>query len=281
MTAIYRKRGSVTRWENGTLVRVTESGAAREEGDLFECWPEERPPIEAPRSDLAAIAASVRNAVPPGVAIERLILTEGAAEHELGDTRWRDETRRLHVSLTHGGVRALIDLGTFDVDEITRVAAVLARCDTAPRPAPPRLRLAPAVTAALLPSLAGLAPPNVTLLQTAGGVDGNGEPIVDVSIDTPVEREPWPNWYRPSYRVRPMRRPLNLRLECDVKEIDPSRPLAVALVAPVDGLVLRVLVDDGGRAYPAAVRITRIDAVGGARTWYPYGSGSFGAEMML
>ena len=37
---IYRKRGSVARWENGALVRVSESGVAFERGELFECHPE-------------------------------------------------------------------------------------------------------------------------------------------------------------------------------------------------------------------------------------------------
>jgi hypothetical protein len=36
---IYRKRGHTTRWENGTLIRVTESGVATET-DLFACHPE-------------------------------------------------------------------------------------------------------------------------------------------------------------------------------------------------------------------------------------------------
>jgi len=69
-------------------------------------------------------------------------------------------------------------------------------------------------------------------------------------------------------------------IECDVTEIESDRPVAVALLAPVSS-VLRVLIDDGKRAYPSTVRIARIDAVSNERTWYPYGAGSFGAEMML
>ncbi len=75
--------------------------------------------------------------------------------------------------------------------------------------------------------------------------------------------------------------PLNLRLRCDVNEIEPDRPVAVALLAPIEGLTLRVLVDEGARAYPATVHVTRIDAVSDTAVWYPYGGGSFGAEMML
>lgn len=36
---IYRKRGQTVRWENGTLIRVTESGVAWEEGERFICEP--------------------------------------------------------------------------------------------------------------------------------------------------------------------------------------------------------------------------------------------------
>ena len=42
MREVYRKRGSVVRWENGTLVRVTESGVAIEEDGVFTCHPERR-----------------------------------------------------------------------------------------------------------------------------------------------------------------------------------------------------------------------------------------------
>jgi hypothetical protein len=157
---------------------------------------------------------------------------------------------------------------------VATIAEALTRLDEEERDAPPRLRLAPNVTAALIPSLIGLAPPNVRLIQTAGGIDGRGNAIEEATAN-------WPNWYRPSYRVRPVRMPLNVRIECDVTEIEDARPIAVALLAPVRGLSFRVLIDDGRTAYPATVRVTRIDAVANARTWYPYGGGSFGAEMML
>lgn len=285
---IYRKRGGVARWENGTLVRVTESGVAIDGGELFECYPEpgQTPSIDEARAIAAArtIEAAVALVAASGVTIERLIVSDGAAEHECiasggrSPVRWSDRTERVHLSLVRAHTRALLDLGSFATGDVERVAGVLARAEEVEREAPPRLRLAPNVTAALLPSLAGITPPNVRLVQTAAGVDGEGAPIVEAA-------GPWPNVYRPSYRVRPMRMPLQLRLECDVTAIDRDRPMAVALLGPVSvtagGLFLHVLVDDGRRAFPSTVRVARIDAVSDRRTWYPYGGGSFGAEMML
>ena len=119
-----------------------------------------------------------------------------------------------------------------------------------------------------------MAPPNTRVVQTAVGIDGKGNLIEEATGG-------WPNWYRPSYRVRPIRMPLNLRIECEVTDMEPGRPVAVALLAAVEGLTLRVLVDDGASAYPATVRVSRIDGVATHRIWYPYGGGSFGAEMML
>jgi hypothetical protein len=284
---IYRKRGSVVRWENGTLVRVAESGVAIESDELFECHPEASGDV--PRIDESRVlhtANAVRTAV-GNVAIERLMVIEGVAEHECEDRRWTEHTQRIHLSLTRARTRAILDLGSFDMEDVVRVAGVLARAEDVEREAPPRLRLASNVTAALLPSLIGIAPPNVRLLQTAGGVDGCGDPILETSSSevSPRRGEAWPNRYRPSYRVRPVRMPLQLRLECDVTEIDADRPRAVALLAPVSiingELVLHVLIEDGDRAFRSTVRVARIDAVSDRRTWYPYGGGSFGAEMML
>jgi hypothetical protein len=290
---IYRKHGVTERWENGTLIHVTETGLAMETNNLFECRPMPPwggPPARRAAGSLPAAVADIQRAIPNGVTIERLIVTQGIAEHEYGENQWSEETERVHLSLVRNDVRALIDLGANmlaagqrpaarqagglpHVETIARVAEALTRLDVEREP-PARLRLAANVTAALIPSLLAVAPPNVRLVQTAGGVDGKGNAIEEATAD-------WPNWYRPSYRVRPIRMPLNVRLECGVTAIERDRPLAIALLAPVHGLTLRVLVDDGHRAYPATVRVTRIDAVAAERVWYPYGGGSFGAEMML
>jgi hypothetical protein len=257
---IYRKHGAVARWENGTVIRVTEAGEARETGELFECWPV----VEDRQSCLSGQAGLPVLHLPSA---ERLIVTRGLAHHQYGERTWTEETRRVHASLVHGKLRALFD-GETD-DGLQHIAETLKKAE-GEREAPRHLRLAPNVTAALIPSLLGIA----HVIQTAGGVDGYGNAIVEAEGD-------WPNWYRPSYRIRPVRVPHNLRLEHPATQIDETLPRAIALLAPVDGLTLRVLVEDGARVYPCTVRVTRIEAVSDERTWYPYGAGSFGAEMML
>ena len=276
MSETYRKQGSVVRWENGTLVHVAESGVAVESGELFTCQPE-RSAQASPSIDTEDIVETAARITAIGVTIERLIVSHGATMHQFRKQTWSEESRRIHLSMVHGRIRILIDLGTFDLADVETAAAALARSTDEERPVPPRLRLAPNVSAALLPSLAGLTPPNAELWQTGGGVDGKGEPIEETRIDAP----PWPNWFRPTYRIRPMRMPLNVRLRCNVTAIERDRPRAVALLAPVEGLVARVLVDDGRAAYPVTLRVSRIDAVAEDAIWYPYGGGSFGAEMML
>ncbi|HEY2830712.1 MAG TPA: hypothetical protein VGJ88_11390 [Thermoanaerobaculia bacterium] len=269
---IYQKRGRVARWEHGRVVDVSESGVATEARGLFVVSPGGGS-VDASLDDVASVAKPLLRIKP-----ERLIISHGVVEHICDGVCWREEARRLHVALTHNHLRALVDRADFDVEEVAKVAHALRRAG-AERDAPPRVRLAPSVTAALLPHLIrdgkGIAPPNVRLVQSAGGLDGNGEEIREAA------GPPWPNVFRPSYRFRPVSTPLNLRLECDVDVIDRDVPEAIALLAPVTGLMLRVLVADGGRFYPTTIRVSRIDAVSPDRTWYPYGAGAFGSEIML
>jgi hypothetical protein len=257
---IYRKRGITIRWENGRRVVVTESGVAVEKGELFECHPE---PWNDGRS-LSTLAASDEAPVVPQASYERVIMTTGYAEHECGDEQWSEHTHRFHASIVRGRLRALVDR----VEDVAPVADALSRAEANERPAPKRLRLAPNIAAALLPALPGI-------VQTEGGLDGYGNAIVESRGD------PWPNFYRPSYRVRPVRLPLNVRMEHERTEIDADLPAAVALLAFPAGNTARVLIADGGRVYPSLIRVSRVEAVSDTRIWYPYGGGSFGAEMMF
>lgn len=260
MREVYRKRGRVVRIEGGQLVRIHESGEAIEDGDLFMCAPVAAPPL--PEIDATRVIETARavRGIAAGLAIERLIVSEGFAEHRFGDVAWSEKSERVLVAIAHRKLRALVHVASFDLRELEIVARALARAGEE-RAAPKRLVLEPWVTAALLTGRG---------VQTAGGLDGKGRPIEE------CDREPWPNCYRPSYRVRPVSVPLNIRLE-PFGEIDGGAPRAVALLAPPS----RVLVVDGDDVHPATVSLEHIRAVGEPGAWYPFGAGAFGAEMML
>ena len=278
MREVYRKVGRSVRYEHGHLITVIESGEAVEEGNAFTARPwsaaGESPALHTDAVEGAV--ARIHSAVRHPLSIERLVVSEGTADHELGDIRWTETTRRVHAAIVFGRYRALIDLGDFDTGEIERVAEALPRLG-GERNAPERVVLEPRVTAALIPNLIGLAPPNVTMLQTAGGQDGKGMAIEEVIVDKP----PFPNWYRPSYRVRPQRAPLNVRATCTVTEIEPGVPRAIALLAPPHGLTMRVLIHDGNEVYASTVRVDRVDAISPVTRWYPHAAGSFGALMTV
>jgi hypothetical protein len=185
---------------------------------------------------------------------------------------WTEESRRVHLSLVKERLRVLVDLASFDLDAIRSAAVALTRAGHA-RKAPPRVRLAPNVAAALLPALVG----QIAIEQRGGGFDGRGLAIETraVTADDP------PNWYRPSYSIRPRRAWLNLR-PLPFGTIDESAPQAVALLAPVIGTNLHVLCIDGDDVFPTELSAEHVAAVSGREpAWYPYAAGSFGVEMML
>ena len=83
-----------------------------------------------------------------------------------------------------------------------------------------------------------------------------------------------------------MRMPMQLRLECDVTgDRSQTVRVAVALLAPVSVVTARSSCACSSTtaiaSIPSTVRVARIDAVSDESIWYPYGGGSFGAEMML
>jgi len=284
MTEVYRKFGRVVRYENGIVISVSEAGEAFEKDGVFQARPAVEEPAQTrvsvphPDPELAAFVAETQTNVAQTLLsvrsgrIERLIASAGTAKHETNGSKWTEESRRVHISLVNPPLRALIDLASFDVETVATIADALARAGVE-RDAPKRLRLAPNVSAALLPSLIG----ELAMEQSGGGFDGRGRPI-----DTrAVTHDPPPNWYRPGYAVRPVRAWLNIRA-LPFGRIDPDAPAGIALLEPVHGTSLRVLCVDGDAVFPTTVDASHIAAVSRAEpVWYPYAAGSFGAEMML
>jgi hypothetical protein len=291
MTEVYRKFGRVVRYENGVVISVSEAGEAFEEDGVFHA----RPAVEGPAqtrvsvphsadadlksslSHLQAYVAETQANVAQTLLsvrsgrIERFIASAGTAIHETNGSRWTEESRRVHISLVKPPLRALIDLASFDVEIVSTIADALGRAGG--ERSAPRIRLAPNVSAALLPSLIG----ELAMEQTGGGFEGRGRPIETraVTHDAP------PNWYRPGYAVRPLRAWMNIRA-LPFGRIDPDAPLAIALLEPVHGTMLRVLCVDGDDVFPTTVDASHIADVSRAEpVWYPYAAGSFGVEMML
>lgn len=256
MSEIYRKRGWSVRWENGVVVRAVESGVAVDDGEVFRCFPDARAAALLPHS---MSVDRILEVVKPHV-IERLIVAEGEAEHDCDGRQWRERSQRLHLSILRNGHRILIDQADFSLQTIERIFGVRWHRH---RPLPGKLRLAPNVAAALASLIA--------TDQRPGGIDGKGLPILE---------RPGSNWYRPSYRVRPVRVPMHLELRHDNAEIEDA-PRAIALLAPPHGPTLQVLIDDGESAWPAVIPVRMPRSVARDVTFYPYGAGSFGAEMML
>jgi hypothetical protein len=268
MTEVYRKWGNVVRYENGIVISVSEAGEAFEKDGVFQARPAQtRASVPHADADLKQFVAQTRFPL----RIERFIASAGIATHEIDGRKWSEESRRVHISLVNPPLRALIDLASFDVEIIKTVADALARAGDEREVK--RIRLAPNVSAALLPSLIG----ELAMEQSGGGFDGRGQPIETRAVTHDVP----PNWYRPGYAVRPVRAWMNIRA-LPFGRVDPDAPLGIALLEPVHGTSLRVLCVDGGEVFPVTVHASHIAAVSrDTPLWYPYAAGSFGAEMML
>ena len=269
----YRKWGRVLRYENGVFIHVQETGEAFEKDGVFHAHPAQTR-VSVPHSwaaELEACVAQTLLSVPSG-RIERFIASHGIATHETNGVTWTEESRRIHLSLVKPPLRALIDLALFDVSIVATIAGALARAGDE-RSAPQRVRLAPNVSAAALPSLIG----ELAMEQTGGGFDGLGRPIETRAVTA----HPPPNWYRPVYVVRPVRAWMNIRA-LPFGRIDPNAPLAVALLAPIEGTALRALCIDRHDVFPVTLDAAHIAAVSREEpVWYPFAAGSFGVEMML
>jgi hypothetical protein len=237
---IYRKWGRVVRWENGVLVRVEEAGEAREENGIFLAQPiahrEPLPEVDAER--VIETARAIGKA-------ERIIVSAGIALHECDGVRWHEETRRVHVALTRKPWRVLVN--DFDV---ARVASALQRCEG--ERDFEHVLLMPHVAMQLIEGACRAPLPGCPLEQMAGGIDGYGRPIERRR----VEGEP-PNFYRPSYRVRPVRRWMNVRA-LPFGTIEPA-PVAIALL---DTPLPTALVEDGERVFVTRLRVDHVTAAG-------------------
>lgn len=274
MTETYRKWGRVARWEHGVLVHVAESGQSDDSAETFQSAPMTKrdAPLSLIDPDAGALeraASAIADLVKPPIAIERLILTEGVALHEFGSLQWQEHTRRLHLSLARPPYRMLIDSAAFELD--CELLAAFAAMSLEPGPAPDRLLLAPPVSAAFLSARPGA----LSLEQAEGERDGKGQQIVRSAVTAALP----PNWYRPSYRVRPVRSWFHLRAIPFGILSDPA-PRAVALLSPIGDRIHALCIEDG-RASRRSFAPGRVLAAGAPAEWYPYGAGCWGSDILL
>ncbi|HUJ14847.1 MAG TPA: hypothetical protein VL284_13765 [Thermoanaerobaculia bacterium] len=272
MSELYRKWGRSVRRENGRLIHVDEAGDASDDAGVFRTRPtDEQIELAWPDSDAIDRAArEIEGMVKPPLLLERLFVSEASVTHECNGIRWSETLRRVHVAIARPPVRALVDLADFEFDLVQRIADALLRAG-GEREAPKRLRVAESVGAALLPLLA------IERRQIAAPHDGKGRRI-DERLVTSMQP---PNWFRPSYRLRPRRAWFHVRAE-ELGEVDEGLPEAIALLAPV-GEAVQLLCVEGDRVFPAAVIPARRPPLAArpSRRWYPYAAGTFGTELMI
>jgi hypothetical protein len=268
---IYRKRGRSVRREGNRLVWVDEAGEAVEDHSLFRTRAlDEAVHLPAPHAVAVDEAALVIEAmVAPPLFVERLFISEGIVAHEFGGISWSETSWRVHLSIARPPLRAIFDLANFGFDTVRRAVLALTQAKDERQP-PKRIRLREHVGAALLPFVP------VEKFQSAAAHDGKGQPIMERRI---TDEQP-PNWFRPSYRVRPRRAWFHQRVVA-FGDLDPDVPEALALLAPPGRREIRVLCVDRGVVYPTTVPIRRVVAAKPTVAWYPYGAGAFGAEVML
>ncbi|MGZ4811058.1 MAG: hypothetical protein ACXV7D_17165 [Thermoanaerobaculia bacterium] len=279
----YRKWGRVVRFERDSVISVEEAGEAVEDGQSFTVRPlREEVTLPVPAADVEAFGREVAALVPFGIRIERMIVSTGIAEHEFGGERWRETSARMHLALVEPArqLRATLELGgelliDLPLADVRVLASALLRAGGRVKH-PRHLVVAPSLAASLLPALLGV--DGITLMQTAGDRDGKGARISEQIIST---TDAFPNWFRPSYRIRPVRMPFHLCALSSATEIDPLFPRAVAILRVLDRLRFDVLCDDGSSVFEAPITIDRVRAVGAPAAWYPYGAGAFGSEMLL
>lgn len=321
----YRKVGRVVRLERGgdatRLVRIDEAGQATLSGDRFISASIDQSVAvsELDSSRVERIAAEIESLIEPPLAVERLLVSEGIAAHENlsaeGSVGWEERSERIHVAVVNRRcrARALLDLGDFDAAcrELTDVTGALAALE--PDRALPSLRspisggsaldsfrFQPRVTAALLAALIENVHPHstrqaVSIRQAAHSAircDGKGLSIEELTLvdSKGVQVESWPNWFRPSYRIRPVRMPFHVRLIGPKVASSPSIEVR-ALLAPIEidrGLVkLALLAYEGAVTHALAVEIAvgelmrRLHPVGEMETWYPYGAGAWGVAAAI
>ncbi|HVT04909.1 MAG TPA: hypothetical protein VHL58_16210 [Thermoanaerobaculia bacterium] len=289
-----------------SILRLDEHGLALTSGSSFESQSLDGDPSKVDCSMTLPIIEALDD---PDLrsCIERFTLTRGAALHRLqvedGDRYWPTTHERLHISLVHHGHRVELNLSCEDHSEISSLIRHTARALTAAKP----LGTGRIATASLMPAVAAqfwrvlvFSPAAAVLSQHAlrlqqkprqeGELDGNGAAVKVMDV---VENPSW-NVYRPSYRNRAVRLPLNVSVtivggEREAEEISflaMTRGPELTLSGNLEATALCSDLSTGD-FFVASMRISpadfcaRIIAISDRLVWFPEMAGVFGSDTLL
>ncbi len=320
MNETYRKRGVTTRLEiragGAVIVQTSEHGESTIADGVFRARTLSSPSVGEGAGDSNAVESmglSLEEMIPATVSLERATILEGSADHwwTEGDTErsWRENNARLHATLLNADRKTRIStnlgaahLNQIDLTLLTPAIAALADMRSASIPASPmNLTLENAVTAELWAALleAILRQPDskyATLemrqqLCPQSTRDGRGEEIRCVPLTNANGPLGIPNFFRPSYRVPPMRAAFHLDAVGIPTASAPSECSAVATLFPFanDGrrLSVTLLCSNPSGTFRGVVSMTpaewaeRLRAAGEDSFWFPVDAGSYGRRLML
>lgn len=315
MKETYTKRGVSVRIERSgrltsTVVTREHGVAMRERGQFHAESRGERTLASAPDVGGATDVARSLAALAGGrVAIERLTVASGVAEHTLVDgetnTTWSEEIARAHVSLVNreASLRVGVDIGAVRAAELPlhvaiETASALRLVAAGHLPSVGSVELSPAVAAALWRFLAGhpalVEGSRLRLTQSAHptwSLDGIGKEIQqrEISAGSPS------SLFRPSYRIAPV--PAWFHVSAALKGPRRSRsrrkpPMrAIALVRPFrltrTSVSARVLVAMETASLVVELDIPReelastVVRMSGDAIWFPFEGGAFGRDTLL
>lgn len=273
-------------------------------------------PVFLNPSTVEATSSAIDALIDPEVTLERATLLEGVADHWWTDgeseRRWVESNARAHVTILHPErrVRCAMSLGGAHLDQLDlNPLAAAIQALTAPEwvTGPSELldvTLEPVVTAELWPALLGTID-RLREFRRAGDeglelrqgthpdfpVDGIGQTIQRGSLSEFDGPAAFPNVYRPSYRIRPVRSPFHLESAGLRRASVTPEARVVALVAGFSAaagtLSLPALCTVGSGSFTGTISMTleewleRMSVPDEESAWFPVGPGSHGRRVVV
>lgn len=322
MNETYRKRGRTTRMErrgmSATIVQTSEHGEATLGDGVFRArsLSSTAKSEVLEQSTVEASSRAIDATVGHEVMLERATLLEGVADHWWTDgeseRQWRERNARAHITVFHPErrVRSSTSLGGSRLDQLdlSPLAAAIQALTAPERASPPSelldVVLEPVVTAELWPALLGMIEglsearrTGIAGLQIRQGThpsfsfDGTGQTIQRSALSGFDGPAAFPNVFRPSYRIRPVRAPFHLEgVGIRRASVTPE----VTIVATLSGfsadagmLSVAVLTSAGSSSFTGTISMAledwleRMSVPDDESVWFPAGPGSHGRRVVI